>query len=168
MEIPCPNRVSFDAPSHLLEAISRQARYRHCGYSHCNLHCNLFLSGHYRDPETNPSSFFFHIEPPIDPQDFLFQLRPPTDMPPPASTVPPPTVPQPATDPQVSLLRLSPEELKICEKWITPYSALETTEDRLKMLRGAILPRLAKVNTGMPEEVWKPRKSVSVVHPAVE
>lgn len=90
-------------------------------------------------------------------------------MPPPASTVPPaPTTPQPANDQEASPLRLSPEELKVCEKWITPYSALETREDRLKMLREAILPRLAKVNTGMPEEVWKARKSVSTLHPKVE
>ena len=105
---------------------------------------------------------------------FFFQLEPPTDMPPPASTTPPGTTPpaptahQPATDPQGSPLRLSQEELKVCEKWIIPYSALETTDDRLKMLRGDILPRLAKVNTGMPEEIWKPRKSVSILYPRVK
>lgn len=66
------------------------------------------------------------------------------------------TSPQPVAD-----LRLSPEELTICEEWITPYSVLETTEDRLKMLREAILPRLLKLNTGMPQDRWKVRKSVS-------
>ena len=101
------------------------------------------------------------IPKPIPP---FFQLEPSTDMPPSVSTAPPAPTTPPGTDPQASPLRLSPEELKICKKWIVPYSILETTEDRLKMLRGAILPRLAKVNTGMPEEVWKPRKSVSI-HP---
>jgi len=95
-------------------------------------------------------------------------------MPPPASTTPPattpsaPTAPQPATDSQESSLRLSQQELKVCEKWIVPYSASETTDDRLKMLRKDILPRLAKVNEGMPEEVWKPRKSVSTLYPRVK
>ena len=65
--------------------------------------------------------------------------------------------PQPVTD-----LRLSSEELKICEKLITPYSALSTMVDRLKMLRGAILPQLSKVNVGMAEEAWKAWKSVSI------
>jgi hypothetical protein len=76
--------------------------------------------------------------------------------------------PQPVTDLQRSSLKLSQEELKVCEKWIIPYSSLETSEDRLKMLRGSILPRLAKVNVGMAEEVWKPRKSVSILHPRIE
>jgi len=50
------------------------------------------------------------------------------------------TTPQPVTDPQRSSLKLTEEELKICEKWIIPYSTLETSEDKLKMLRGSILP----------------------------
>jgi hypothetical protein len=83
-------------------------------------------------------------------------------MPPSTSTAAPVSTPsQPVSD-----LSLSPEELKICEKWITPYSALETAEDRLKMLRGAILPRLTLVNTGMAEESWKARKSVSMIYPS--
>lgn len=83
-------------------------------------------------------------------------------------TPPATTAPQPVTDPQRSSLKLSQEELKVCEKWIIPYSALETSEDKLKMLRGSILPRLAKVNMGMAEEIWKPRKSVSILHPRIE
>ena len=82
--------------------------------------------------------------------------------PPPVSTAPL------ATDPQESPLRLSPDELKICKKWITAYSTLEMTEDRLKMLRGAILPQLAQVNTDMPEDVWKAHKLVSTLYPRVE
>ena len=76
----------------------------------------------------------------------------------PASTTSPGLLsPQPVTN-----LRLSSEELKICEKWITPYSTLSTIMDRLKMLREAILPRLSKVNVSMAEEAWKARKSVSI------
>ena len=83
----------------------------------------------------------------------------------PASTTSPALTPaQPVTD-----LRLSPEELKICEKWITPYSALLAMEDRLKILREAILPRLFLVNVGMAEEAWKACKSVSsILHPALD
>ena len=81
-------------------------------------------------------------------------------MTPPTSTDPPvPTPPQPVAE-----LRLSLEELNICMKWITPYSALETAEDRLKMLRGKILPCLSLLNTGIPEEAWKAHKSVSVLY----
>ena len=70
---------------------------------------------------------------------------------------------QPVTD-----LRLSLEEHKICERWITPYSALLATEDRLKMLREAILPWLSLVNVSMAEEAWKAHKSVSsILHPRI-
>jgi hypothetical protein len=41
-------------------------------------------------------------------------------------------------------------------------------DNRLKMLRGDIFPQLAKVNEGMPEEVWKPHKSVSILHSRVK
>ena len=43
-------------------------------------------------------------------------------------------------------------------------SALETAADRLKMLRGKILPHLSLLNTGILEEAWKAHKLVSVLH----
>ena len=81
-------------------------------------------------------------------------------MTPPISTAP--LVPTPSQP--VAELRLSPEELNICEKWIMPYSVLETVEDRLKIWRGKILPCLFLLNTGIPEEAWKTCKLVSVLH----
>ena len=151
MEIPCPNWVTVDAPSASLEFLSRRAPYSDY---------NLFLFGHHRVLQKFlkpiPDLFFC----------FFFNSNHLTGMSPP--TPPATTTPQPVTDPQRSSLKLSQEELKVCEKWIIPYSALETSEDKLKMLRGSILPRLAKVNTGMAEEVWEPRKSVSIHHPGIE
>jgi len=152
MEIPCPNWVSFDAPSAFVEFVSKWPAYSDY---------NPFLFGHHQYCESSWSSWnqslLFY---------FYFQLEPPTGMSPPMPPVTP--TPQPVTDLQRSSLKLSQEELKVCEKWIIPYSSLETSEDRLKMLRGSILPRLAKVNVGMAEEVWKPRKSVSILHPRIE
>jgi hypothetical protein len=80
-------------------------------------------------------------------------------------SLPTSTTPQPATDQQESSLKLTQEELKVCEKWVTPYTKLETSADRLKMLRERILPQLYLFNRELPNDAWKARKKVSIQPP---
>jgi len=78
----------------------------------------------------------------------------------------PTTEPTATTDPVPTDLkriaaRLTPDELAVAEKALVRYSLLDTSKDRLAMLREEICPKLLLLNTHLSPAAWSIRKSVS-------
>jgi len=77
------------------------------------------------------------------------------------TTDPAPTTDPVPTDPKRIAARLTPEELAVAEKALARYSLLDTSKDRLTMLREEICPKLLLLNTHLSAAAWGVRKSVS-------